>query len=156
MTTHRVPLVDLAQQQRQIDDTIREGFNRVIAESSFVLGPQVGEFEEAWASYCGTQFAVGVGNGTDAIELALRATGVGPGDEVIVPANTFVATAGAVMRAGAKLVLADCDADFLVDARKRRGKADTADQSCHRRSLVRPGGSHGTASRCDERGRDSR
>ncbi len=114
MTTHRVPLVDLAQQQRQINDTIREGFNRVIAESSFVLGPQVGEFEEAWARYCGAQFAVGVGNGTDAIELALRATGVKPGDEVIVPANTFVATAGAVMRAGAKLVLADCGADFLL------------------------------------------
>lgn len=115
MTAHRVPLVDLAQQQRrQIDDTIREGFNRVIADSSFVLGPQVREFEEAWAKYCGTQFAGGVGKGTAAIELALRATGVKPGDEVLVATNTFVATAGAVMRAGAKLVLADCNTDYLV------------------------------------------
>lgn len=115
MTYHQVPLVDLAQQQQQINDAIREGFNRVIAESSFILGPQVGEFEEAWARYCGAQFAIGVGNGTDAIEFALRAAGVGPGDEVILPANTFVATAGAVRRAGAELVLADCDTNFLLD-----------------------------------------
>lgn len=111
----RVPLVDLARQQAQISDAIREGFNRVIAENSFILGPQVGEFEEAWASYCGTTFAVGVGNGTDAIELALRAAGIGRGDEVILPTNTFVATAGAVLRAGAEVVLADCDEDFLLD-----------------------------------------
>ena len=115
MTNHRVPLVDLSYQQRQVNDAIREGFNRVIAESSFVLGPQVGEFEEAWARYCGVRCSIGVGNGTDAIELALRASGVGRGDEVIVPANTFVATAGAVLRAGADLVLADCDVNFLID-----------------------------------------
>lgn len=114
MKSGHVPLVDLARQQQLINDTIREGFNRVIAESSFILGPQVREFEEAWARYCGAQFAVGVGNGTDAIEFALRAAGVGPGDEVIIPANTFAATAGAVMRAGAELVLADCDANFLL------------------------------------------
>ncbi|PVZ57064.1 DegT/DnrJ/EryC1/StrS family aminotransferase [Arthrobacter sp. H-02-3] len=110
-----VPLVDLTKQQDQIADAIREGFNRVIAESSFILGPQVGEFEEAWARYCGAAFAVGVGNGTDAIELALRAAGIGRGDEVILPANTFVATAGAVHRAGADIVLADCNEDFLLD-----------------------------------------
>lgn len=109
-----IPLVDLSRVQLQVADTIREGFNRVIAESSFVLGPQVTEFEEAWASYCGTAFALGVGNGTDAIELALRAARIGAGDEVILPANTFVATAGAVCRAGATPVLADCDEDFLL------------------------------------------
>ena len=110
----QVPLVDLSRQQSQIADRIREGFNRVIAESSFVLGPQVGEFEELWASYCGVAHAIGVANGTDAIELALRAAGVGPGDDVLIPANTFVATAGAVMRTGASLVLADCDDDYLL------------------------------------------
>lgn len=109
-----IPLVDLSQLQHQVADTIREGFNRVIAESSFILGPQVVEFEEAWAEYCGTAFALGVGNGTDALELALRAAGVGAGDEVILPTNTFVATAGAVSRAGATPVLADCDEDFLL------------------------------------------
>jgi dTDP-4-amino-4,6-dideoxygalactose transaminase len=75
----------------------------------------VEEFEEAWADYCGVPFAMGVGNGTDAIEIGLRAAGIGSGDEVILPANTFVATAGAVERAGARPVLADCDEDFLLD-----------------------------------------
>lgn len=130
MTQQQVPLVDLSYQQLQINDAIREGFNRVIAESSFIMGPQVAEFEEAWANYCGVKFAVGVGNGTDAIELAVRATGVGPGDEVIVPTNTFVATAGAVLRAGAKLVLADCDEDFLIDPR------DVADKLTSRTTAV--------------------
>lgn len=116
MTQQQVPLVDLSHQQLQINDAIREGFNRVIAESSFIMGPQVGEFEDAWANYCGVKYAIGVGNGTDAIELALRSIGVGPGDEVIVPANTFVATAGAALRAGANLVLADCNEDFLLDS----------------------------------------
>lgn len=115
MTLPKVPLVDLSHQQVQINDTIREGFNRVIAESSFISGPQVEEFEEAWADYCGVPFAMGVGNGTDAIEIGLRAAGIGSGDEVILPANTFVATAGAVERAGARPVLADCDEDFLLD-----------------------------------------
>lgn len=112
----QVPLVDLSRQQSQIVDQIREGFNRVIAENSFVLGPQVGEFEGLWANYCGVNHAVGVGNGTDAIELALRAAGIGPGDDVLIPANTFVATAGAVMRTGASLVLADCDENYLISA----------------------------------------
>jgi len=115
MTKPTVPLVDLSCQQQQIDYLIREGFNRVLAESSFIMGPPVEEFEEAWASYCGVPFSIGVGNGTDAIELALRAAGVGRGHEVIVPANTFVATAGAVERSGALPVLADCNEDFLLD-----------------------------------------
>src|SRR3954454_23220745 len=69
MTLPNVPLVDLSHQQAQINDTIREGFNRVIAESSYISGPQVEEFEEAWSHYCGVPFAMGVGNGTDAIEI---------------------------------------------------------------------------------------
>lgn len=115
-----VPLVDLSHQQRPINEAIKEGFNRVIAESSFVMGPPVEEFEKTWAAYCQVKHALGVANGTDALELALRAAGVGQGDEVIVPANTFVATAGAVLRSGANLVLADCDENFLV------GPADVA------------------------------
>ncbi|MGO4230578.1 DegT/DnrJ/EryC1/StrS family aminotransferase [Arthrobacter sp. YAF34] len=111
----RVPLVDLARQQEQIADVIREGFNRVIAESSFILGPPVEEFEREWARYCGSDHAVGVGNGTDAIELALRSAGIGRGDEVLLPANTFVATAGAVLRSGAEVILADCTEDYLLD-----------------------------------------
>ncbi|MBT2567569.1 DegT/DnrJ/EryC1/StrS family aminotransferase [Arthrobacter sp. ISL-85] len=115
MTQPTIPLVDLSSQQEQINNLIREGFNRVIAESSFIMGPQVEEFEEAWAAYCGVPFSMGLGNGTDAIEIALRAAGVGRGHEVIIPANTFVATAGAVKRSGAVPVLADCNENFLLD-----------------------------------------
>jgi dTDP-4-amino-4,6-dideoxygalactose transaminase len=114
--THLVPLVNLSRQQAQIADAICEGFNRVIVESSFIQGPQVKEFEEAWARYCGA--AVGVGNGTDAIELVLRSAGVGRGDEVILPSNTFVASAGAVVRSGADVVLADCAHNFLASPRE--------------------------------------
>ena len=130
MATPHIPLVDLSHQQQKIAATIREGFNRVIAESSFIMGPQVREFESAWAKYCGVRFSLGVGNGTDAIEIALRAAGVGFGDEVIIPANTFVATAGAVERSGARPVLADCTEDFLLDP------ADVADRVTKRTKAV--------------------
>ena len=113
MTT--VPMLDLSLQHTQVAAEIRAGFDRVIASSSYILGPAVDEFEAAFADYCGVAHAIGVGTGTDAIELALRGTGIGPGDDVIVPANTFVATAEAVLRAGATVVFADCDEDFLLD-----------------------------------------
>ena len=92
------------------------GFAEVIASGAFVLGPAVDAFESAYAEFCETSEAVGVANGTDAVELALRAAGIGPGDEVVLPANTFVATAEAVARAGAEIVLADVtDDDLLLD-----------------------------------------
>lgn len=113
-----IPLVDLGLQHRRVADEVAEGFARVLANTSFILGPEAAAFERAYAEYCGVSHAVGVGNGTDAIELALRAVGVGPGDEVIAPANTFVATAGAIVRTGATLKLVDCDENFLIDASK--------------------------------------
>jgi dTDP-4-amino-4,6-dideoxygalactose transaminase len=113
--TNPIPLVDLKIQHRLIEDEVRTGFERVLADTAFVLGPEVERFEQAYAEYCGVDHCVGLGNGTDAIELALRALGVGAGDEVIIPANTFVATAEAVVRTGASLVLADCDENFLLD-----------------------------------------
>jgi dTDP-4-amino-4,6-dideoxygalactose transaminase len=118
MTTHAtpgVPFVDLGLQHRRIADEVRAGMESVLARTAFVLGPHVTAFEQEFADYCGVGHCVGVGNGTDAVELALRAAGVGHGDEVIVPANTFVATAEGVLRAGADVVLADCGDDFLVD-----------------------------------------
>jgi dTDP-4-amino-4,6-dideoxygalactose transaminase len=111
-----VPLVDLGLQHRRVAHKILEQVAQVMETTSFVLGPQVEAFEQAYAAFCGVPHCIGVGNGTDAIELALRAAGIGSGDEVIIPANTFVATAEAVARAGASLVLADCDADYLLDA----------------------------------------
>jgi dTDP-4-amino-4,6-dideoxygalactose transaminase len=110
-----VPLVDLGLQHRRVAHKILEQVAQVMETTSFVLGPHVEAFEQAYAAFCGVPHCIGVGNGTDAIELALRAAGIGSGDEVIIPANTFVATAEAVVRAGARLVLADCDKDYLLD-----------------------------------------
>jgi dTDP-4-amino-4,6-dideoxygalactose transaminase len=110
-----VPFVDLALQHGRIATEVQEAMADVLQHTAFVLGPQVATFEEQFADYCGVRHCIGVGNGTDALELALRAAGVGPGDEVMIPANTFVATAEAVLRAGAEIVLADCDEDFLID-----------------------------------------
>lgn len=112
----QIPLVDLAIQHREIADEVNEGFQRVMAEGSYVLGPEAAAFETEFAQFCGVSHCVGVANGTDALEIALRANGVGSGDEVILPANTFIATAGAVARAGARPVFVDCDPEFqLID-----------------------------------------
>src|SRR5512147_3181129 len=89
---------------------------RVLSSGWYILGPEVEAFEAAFAAYHGVAHAVGVANGTDAIELSLRAAGIGPGDEVLLPANTFIATALAVARAGATPVLVDVDKRFqLID-----------------------------------------
>jgi dTDP-4-amino-4,6-dideoxygalactose transaminase len=95
---------------------VAAGFAAVMDTTAFILGPAVEEFEKAYAAFSGATHCIGVANGTDAIELGLRAAGIGPGDEVIVPANTFIATALAVARAGATPVLVDCDRDHqLID-----------------------------------------
>jgi dTDP-4-amino-4,6-dideoxygalactose transaminase len=109
-----IPLVDLAAQHAQVADEVAEGWARVLERTAFVGGPQVAEFEAAYASYLGVAHCVGVGNGTDALELALRALGIGPGDECVAPANTFIATAEAVARTGATPVLADCRPDTAL------------------------------------------
>lgn len=109
-----VPFMDLAWQHAQISDEVERGFADVLATTAFIGGPAVGAFEAEFAEYSGTRHAVGVANGTDAIELGLRAHGIGRGDEVILPANTFIATAEAVDRAGATPVLVDCDDEYLL------------------------------------------
>jgi dTDP-4-amino-4,6-dideoxygalactose transaminase len=109
-----IPLVDLRAQQRDVAELVEAGFADVLENCSFIGGPAVGDFEQRFAEYCGTAHCVGVANGTDAIEIALRALGIGRGDEVIIPANTFIATAEAVDRAGADVVLVDCVDDTLL------------------------------------------
>ena len=106
--------VDLAAQHAEISAEVVPAMDRVMRQGSFINGPDVAVFEEAWSRYCGVAHAVGVANGTDALELALRAVGVGAGDEVIVPANSFIATAGAVARAGASPRFVDCDPVHLL------------------------------------------
>jgi dTDP-4-amino-4,6-dideoxygalactose transaminase len=112
-----IPLVDLAAQHSAVADEVADGWREVLARTAFVGGPQVAAFEREYAEFIGVPHCVGMANGTDAIEIALRALGVGPGDECILPANTFVATAEAVARAGATPVLVDCadDDTFLID-----------------------------------------
>jgi dTDP-4-amino-4,6-dideoxygalactose transaminase len=111
-----IPLVDLAAAHAEIADEIRAGFDRVLARTAFVGGEEVAAFEREYAAFGGVAHCVGVANGTDAVELALRAVGVEAGDEVVLPANTFIATAGATARLGAKPVLADCLPDsYLID-----------------------------------------
>jgi dTDP-4-amino-4,6-dideoxygalactose transaminase len=109
-----VPFVDLAPIHADIHDELLARMAAIVARGDFVGGGAVAEFEEAWAHYCGRRHAVGVANGTDALELALRALGIGPGDEVIVPANTFVATPEAVVAAGAAPHFVDVDPETLL------------------------------------------
>jgi dTDP-4-amino-4,6-dideoxygalactose transaminase len=122
----KVPLVDLAAQQREIADEIAPQLKEILESGAFIGGPAVAEFEQAYAQYIGVEHVVGVGNGTDALELALRATGVGPTDEVILPANTFIATAEAVSRIGALPVLVDVEPDQLLIDPLRTEQAITA------------------------------
>ena len=112
----KIPLVDLGAQHREIAAEVSAGFAAVLETTAFIMGKQVKEFEDAYAKLVGARHCVGVANGTDALELAVRALGIGPGDEVILPTNTFIATPLAVARAGAKPVLVDCDAAYqLID-----------------------------------------
>ncbi len=103
----KVPFVDLKSQYHAIKNEVDDAIQEVISNTAFVGGPTVKNFEEAFANYCGTSHAVGCANGTDAIEIALQAIGVKPGDEVIVPASTWISTAEAVTAIGGVPVFAD-------------------------------------------------
>lgn len=110
----KVPFVDLGAQQQEIAAEVRLGLDAVFAATAFVGGPDVEQFEQEYAAAARVAHCVGVANGTDALELALRAVGVTAGGEVIIPANTFIATAEAVSRIGARPVLVDVDPDHLL------------------------------------------
>jgi dTDP-4-amino-4,6-dideoxygalactose transaminase len=109
-----IPFLDLGPTTDEVATEVVAGWNEVLRSNRFVGGPQVEGFERAWADYCGTKHAIGVANGTDALYLALRALGIGPNDEVVLPANTFVATAEAVVMTGAVPRFADVNPDTLL------------------------------------------
>lgn len=109
-----VPLVDLRAQMAEVKDAVGADILQALETAGFIGGPQVSAFEAEYADYVGVKHCVGVGNGTDAVEFALRALGVDRDDEVIVPANTFIATAEAVRRAGATPVFVDVDDESLL------------------------------------------
>ena len=102
------PFYDLSAQHAPLQDALQQAAARVMQRAIFILGPEVAAFEDEFAAYCGASHCVGCSNGLDALQLILRAAGIGPGDEVIVPAHTFVATWMAVSAVGATPVGADC------------------------------------------------
>jgi dTDP-4-amino-4,6-dideoxygalactose transaminase len=109
-----VPRFELSADLAEIWPTVERQLQAASAAGEFILGPAVTAFEQAFAAFQGVGHVVGVGSGTDALELALRASGVSSGDEVIVPANSFNASAAAVVRLGAIPVVVDCDDDHLL------------------------------------------
>ncbi len=109
-----IPFVDLALQYQPIQAQLEGAIQAVIQRGDFVLGKALAEFEAAFAAACASEYGIGVGCGTDAIALALTAAGIGAGDEVILPANTFVATLIGVLHAGATPVLVDCEEETAL------------------------------------------
>ena len=111
-----VPLCDIRAQYLSLKPQIDAAVERVLASGQAILGPEVAAFEREAAAFCGAEFGVGCGSGTDALVLALHALGIGPGDEVIVPPFTFFATASSVCRVGATPVFVDIDpVSFTID-----------------------------------------
>jgi dTDP-3-amino-3,4,6-trideoxy-alpha-D-glucose transaminase len=104
-----IPLFDTSTPLAALRGELREAIERVLESERYILGPEVGAFEREFADYCGAGHGVGVANGTDAITIALRAIGVGPGDEVVVPSFTFYASAEAIPPTGATPVFCDID-----------------------------------------------
>ncbi|MEH2138880.1 DegT/DnrJ/EryC1/StrS family aminotransferase [Nostoc sp.] len=117
--TIRVPFVDLKLQHEPIQTQLQAAIQSVLEQGDFILGQALSDFEAAFAAVSGAAYGVGVASGTDAIALGLQACNIGAGDEVILPANTFIATLIGVIRAGAKPILVDCDRQTaLIDLRK--------------------------------------
>lgn len=115
----KVPFVDLKKQYLSIKDEIDTTVQKVIEEASFVGGKYLKSFEKNFADHIGTKHCIGVGNGTDALFIALKSLGIGKGDEVITVANSFIATSEAITMAGAKVVFVDCDKEtYNIDIEK--------------------------------------
>lgn len=118
-----VKFLDLAAQYQTIQQEIDKAIHDVIAKSAFIGGENVQNFERAFADYCDAEFCIGVGNGTDALEIAIEALNLPEGSEIIVPANSFIASSEAVTRQGHRVIFADCDSQSYVisieDAKKR-------------------------------------
>jgi len=115
----KIPLLDLKKQYLSIKKEIDQAIKRVLNSTQFILGENVQKFEKEFSKFCGTKYAIGVGNGTDALYLSLRALNISKGDEVIIPVNTFIATAEAITLNGAKPVFVDIDLNtFNIDPEK--------------------------------------
>src|SRR6185369_287739 len=120
---HKIPFLDLRAQYLAHQAELDEAIANVVRDCAFVGGNHLASFEEAFAGYLGVHSCIGVGNGTDALEIALEALALPAGSEVLVPANSFIATAEAVTRAGHRVVFCDCDPETytisVTDAARR-------------------------------------
>jgi dTDP-4-amino-4,6-dideoxygalactose transaminase len=112
--SYDVPFTDLRAMTAEVRRPVSEAWAELLDSNRFIGGEACDQFEQSWAAYCGALYGVGVGNGTDALQLTLSALGIGAGDEVVVPTNTFVATAEAVVRAGAIPRFADVSPQTLL------------------------------------------
>lgn len=115
----KIPFASFLPMEREIGDELQQAFTRVLSRSWYIGGPEDAAFEKAFAEYCGTKYCIGVGNGLDALMLTLKAKGIGEGDEVIVPSNTYIATALAVTYTGATPVFVEPDIQtFNIDPKR--------------------------------------
>src|SRR5512138_111723 len=112
--TQDIPLVDLRAQYATIRDDVRKAIDEVLESMQLTIGPNVKAFDKEWAEYCGSKHAIGVGSGTDALQLAIRAAGVSAGDEVITVSHTFFATVEAILYANARPILVDVDEKTML------------------------------------------
>jgi dTDP-4-amino-4,6-dideoxygalactose transaminase len=124
-----IPFLDLKAQNHQIFNEIDDRFFDIMANAGFILGKYVDEFEKGFAEIQDAKYCIGVSSGTDALHVALLSLGIGHGDLVIVPVNTFIATAEAVTLCGAKPVFADCDEYHNIDAEKLRKQIEAMDEA---------------------------
>ena len=122
----KIPFVDLSIQHQPIQTEIEKAIQTVVKRGDFILGRELVEFETEFAHACGVEYGVGVASGTDAIALGLQACGIGSTDEVLVPANTFIATVIGVIQAGATPILVDCDPNTALIDLEAAAKAVTS------------------------------
>ena len=140
----KVPFLDLKAHHAPLIDKFDRAIRQVIESSAFAGGPFVEKFEEEFAAYCGSEYAIGVGNGTDALWLALLALGIGEGDEVITVPNTFIATVEAITYCKARPVFVDVDEDtFTMNPAELEKQPDGKNQSDHSGSPLRATRGHG-------------
>jgi len=130
-----VPFLDLKAQYPQIRDEIESKISQIISDAAFILGEHVDDFEQSFAKAHGVKYCVGVSSGTAALHVALEALGIGTNDEVIVPVNTFIATAEAVSLTGARPVFVDCDEFYNIDVEQVRRVLDEDGQHCGARKI---------------------
>ncbi len=165
MSQEPIPFLDLITPHRDLEDELVEAFREALRWAAFIGGPQVEGFEREFAAYCGTQYCVGVANGTDAVRFALMAAGVGRGDAVVTVSHTFIATVEAISQAGAETEFVDIDertycmspqrlADYLDRCAKDPGtgrpigrRSGQPNQGCRAGASLWAGGGHGSARR---------